>query len=356
MLPIDISSELHRLIANISAETAFLTAGSDEGMIPLYSLTSELIPISDGDDAFKHEVEQLAEKVGDLLDQGGIATLELIEGVNQFVEKLHILGSFYDKGEAHAWESIKIEYAQPPKQSSVETNTDTNNANESAQDPNAVANSINLDEIARESDVLLQLDLDGSRDVLEEFYQEADEHLESIESALLDLEQDPEDPDAIRSMFRSFHTIKGVAGFLDMTPIRILAHEIETLMDLMRSGEIELCVDLTSLIFESRDRLVILLQQVYAGLNAGKQPDQVIAVSDLIYKAKLAILGVQQFDSQPNTSKAPESVKSPNVESPDVVPSAVLKASLDSDSADEPVPVLKQKKIASTLRMDTDKT
>ena len=109
MLPIDISSELHRLIANISAETALLHAGSDEGMIPLYSLTSELIPIADGDDPFKLEVEQLAEAVGDLLDQGGIATDELIASLCHFVEKLHAFGSFYDKGEAHAWESIEIE-------------------------------------------------------------------------------------------------------------------------------------------------------------------------------------------------------------------------------------------------------
>jgi two-component system chemotaxis sensor kinase CheA len=194
-----------------------------------------------------------------------------------------------------------------------------------------LAAGINLEEIAQESDVLLELDLDGSRDVLEEFYQEADEHLESIESALLDLEQDPEDPDAIRSMFRSFHTIKGVAGFLDMTPIRILAHEIETLMDLMRSGEIELCVDLTSLIFESRDRLVILLQQVYEGLNGGKQPSKVIAVSDLIYKAKLAILGVQQVDVQVESEDAATEVKSAATGSPEITPSASVQKAINSD-------------------------
>ena len=202
---------------------------------------------------------------------------------------------------------------------------------------------------------MLELDLDGSRDVLEEFYQEADEHLESIESALLDLEQDPEDPDAIRSMFRSFHTIKGVAGFLDMTPIRILSHEIETLMDLMRSGEIELRVDLTSLIFESRDRLVILLQQVYEGLNGGKQPSKVIAVSDLIYEAKLAILGVQQVDVQVKSEDAATEVKSAVTDSPEITPSAPVRKAINSDSIDEPVPVVKQKKVASTLRMDTDK-
>ncbi|MGB0418677.1 MAG: chemotaxis protein CheA [Opitutales bacterium] len=361
MLPIDISSELHRLIANISAETALLHAGSDEGMIPLYSLTSELIPIADGDDSFKLEVEQLAEAVGDLLDQGGIATDELIVSLCHFVEKLHIFGSYYDKGEAHAWESIEIELKQ-----SIDETADKNNAsdvvNEEVSDKtpesqvqSAAASAINLDEIAQESDVLLELDLEGSRDVLEEFYQEADEHLESIESALLDLEQDPEDPDAIRSMFRSFHTIKGVAGFLDMTPIRILAHEIETLMDLMRSGEIELCVDLTSLIFESRDRLVILLQQVYDGLNGGKQPDKIIAVSDLIYKAKLAILGVQQAEVAADRDDGTTEVKSAVAGSPETVPSVVNQAPINSDPSDDPVPLVKQKKVASTLRMDTDK-
>ena len=355
MLPIDISTELHRLIANISAETAFLHAGSDEGMIPLYSLTSELIPISDRDDSFKAEVEQLSEFVGDLLDQGGIATDELILKVGHFVEKLQVFGSYYDKGEAHAWESITVAVKEAVEEATDEAAAEENNEKDDSKDLNAIASCINLEEIAQESDVLLGLDLEGSRDVLEEFYQEADEHLESIESALLDLEQDPEDQDAIRSMFRSFHTIKGVAGFLDMTPIRILAHEIETLMDLMRSGEIELCVDLTSLIFESRDRLVTLLQQVYEGLNGGKQPSKVIAVSDLIYKAKLAILEVQQVDERAKSEDAVTEVESVATVPSEIAASSVVQTAINPDPIDDPVPVVKQKKVASTLRMDTDK-
>lgn len=72
-------------------------------------------------------------------------------------------------------------------------------------------------------------------EVLFSFLSEAHEHLDAIEERVLSLEQNPE-PRTVNEIFRSVHTVKGVAGFLNLTAIKGLAHELEFLLDELRSG------------------------------------------------------------------------------------------------------------------------
>ena len=71
--------------------------------------------------------------------------------------------------------------------------------------------------------------------MLAEFTGEANEHLENSEVQLLELDADPANQEAINALFRSFHTIKGLAGFMELDPIQELAHHTETFLDLCRS-------------------------------------------------------------------------------------------------------------------------
>lgn len=73
-------------------------------------------------------------------------------------------------------------------------------------------------------------------ETLPDFITEARQHLESAEAGLLALERQPDDPEPLNVVFRAFHTIKGVAGFLNLSPIVRLAHSTETLMDEARKG------------------------------------------------------------------------------------------------------------------------
>ena len=59
--------------------------------------------------------------------------------------------------------------------------------------------------------------------LVQEFIGEAGGHIEAAEAAPLQLEEDASNADAVNSVFRSFHTIKGVAGFLNLTQIGALA-------------------------------------------------------------------------------------------------------------------------------------
>ena len=75
-------------------------------------------------------------------------------------------------------------------------------------------------------------------ELLEDFIVECREHVQHIEVALLALETDPDDHEAIDTAFRAFHTTKGTAAFLRLTPIADLAHHTESLLSRMRDGEI----------------------------------------------------------------------------------------------------------------------
>jgi len=99
------------------------------------------------------------------------------------------------------------------------------------------------------------------------FIAEAREHLEGIESGLVHLEQAPTDLQAINAVFRPFHTVKGVAGFLNLPQIQELSHEIESLLDEARSGRLQITAPVIDLILLGVDRLKEMLDDLQEALS-----------------------------------------------------------------------------------------
>ncbi len=94
------------------------------------------------------------------------------------------------------------------------------------------------------------------------FVEEASEHVDAIEAAVLDVERAPEDTEAIDSLFRPFHTIKGAAGFLNLRDIVSLTHEAETLLDQARKGSRKVTPGLIDLVFEVVDILKVQFEGI----------------------------------------------------------------------------------------------
>jgi len=118
---------------------------------------------------------------------------------------------------------------------------------------------------------LNRLGLDA--DMLHDFIAETGEHLETAEAHLLTLAGNPEDTEAINAVFRCFHTIKGVAGFVEMDYIKELAHKAENLLDQTRRSELRLPSDHLDLAFASVDMLKRLSEDVVAGMDGdGRLP------------------------------------------------------------------------------------
>ncbi len=90
---------------------------------------------------------------------------------------------------------------------------------------------------------------------LQGFIEEAGEHIEAIEAAVLGVEQAPDDAEQIDALFRPFHTVKGAAGFLNLRDVVSLTHEAETLLDQARKGQRAITPGLIDLVFNVVDVL-----------------------------------------------------------------------------------------------------
>jgi len=81
--------------------------------------------------------------------------------------------------------------------------------------------------------------MDSDDDILAAFIEDTREHLTGIEESLLDMEQAGADADQemVNTVFRAAHSIKGGAGFLGLDKVRDLAHRLENVLHMMRTGE-----------------------------------------------------------------------------------------------------------------------
>ena len=77
----------------------------------------------------------------------------------------------------------------------------------------------------------------SEQDVLREFLIESTENLNRLDSEIIELEQRPADKQLLASVFRTIHTIKGTCGFLGFPLLERIAHQAESLLSLLRSGE-----------------------------------------------------------------------------------------------------------------------
>src|SRR5208283_712593 len=109
-------------------------------------------------------------------------------------------------------------------------------------------------------------------ELVADFILESREHLTSIEQRLLTLEREPKDADAINSVFRGFHSIKGLAGFLEFTAIQEVSHEVETALNLAREGKLAVTPAVIDVILEGVDYLSRAIAAVESGRACERSP------------------------------------------------------------------------------------
>lgn len=118
----------------------------------------------------------------------------------------------------------------------------------------------------KEEPILLEKNIE----IYQEFISEALEHLGTIELNIINLEQSPEDKDCINSIFRPFHTIKGVSGFLNLKEIHQFSHAMETLLDRARNGTLKINQEIVDFILDAVDLLRRMILDLREQLDLGK--------------------------------------------------------------------------------------
>jgi two-component system chemotaxis sensor kinase CheA len=100
-----------------------------------------------------------------------------------------------------------------------------------------------------------------SEEELPIFLAEVDEHLQNLDNGLIRLEQEADD-ELVQSLFRSAHTIKGMAGMIGHQRMTSLTHALETALDGVRKNEIQISAQLTEACLTAVDSLRVLRDEV----------------------------------------------------------------------------------------------
>ena len=102
-------------------------------------------------------------------------------------------------------------------------------------------------------------------DILQEFLIEAGELFEQLDDQLVLLEQQPNDSDLLNAIFRTFHTIKGGAGFMKLIPMVDVCHVTEDVINLLRQGELQVDAKLIDVFLNVLDVVGAMFDQIRSG-------------------------------------------------------------------------------------------
>jgi two-component system chemotaxis sensor kinase CheA len=117
------------------------------------------------------------------------------------------------------------------------------------------------------------------------FFDEAQEHLESIEEMAMALDSGREDPELLNSIFRAAHSIKGGSGTFGFTQLAEATHEMETLFDALRKGRGKADASTVRLLLDACDAFKGHLARLKEG-NRGNDPAMDAARASLVgYRA-----------------------------------------------------------------------
>ncbi len=161
--------------------------------------------------------------------------------------------------------------------------------------------------------------------LIREFIAESGEHLATIDSQLLLLEQDNSAKDTLNTIFRSFHTIKGLAGFLEFADIQALAHEVETLLDLARTAQLKVTPSIVDVVLESTDGVRQELTAIAQRL-AGNEPPTTRFDNHLLERIRRAGRG------DTPEPQSPPAVNAAAAQSPEAEPQIVERRAGDATS------------------------
>jgi len=144
------------------------------------------------------------------------------------------------------------------------------------------------------------------RELVSEFIIEANEHIQSIENNLLLLESEPANTQALQSVFRSFHSVKGLAGFFDLPILQEVSHEVENLLSMARDQTRPVDSSLVDVVLEGADFIKRTSQRLEARMNgAALVPED--SSAELLAR-------IHAWTAEPNQHPDPQShpIKDPN--------------------------------------------
>lgn len=131
------------------------------------------------------------------------------------------------------------------------------------------------------------------------FLQEAGELLSQVEDFVLDVEKNPKDSETLNRLFRVFHTIKGSGAMFGFEEVASFTHHVETVLDKMREGALQINRQLIDLILASKDYIKSMIEAASTGIVANASDGKSIIAGLAAFLAAPAAV-----DDAPNAQPA----------------------------------------------------
>ena len=143
-------------------------------------------------------------------------------------------------------------------------------------------------------------------DLLTEFLTETVESLESLDVEIVQLEQNPNDPELLGNIFRLVHTIKGTCEFIGLTRLESVAHAGENVLGNFRDGVQEVTPEAVSLILAALDRIKEIVATLEETESEPEGDDsELIAQLDAMYRAGVEGGGAPAAEEAPAEAEEP---------------------------------------------------
>jgi two-component system chemotaxis sensor kinase CheA len=110
-------------------------------------------------------------------------------------------------------------------------------------------------------------------DIVKDFLIESHENLDRLDRELVELEKNPANKDALASIFRTIHTIKGTCGFLAFNKLEKLTHVGENLLSRLRDGALTLTPEITTALLDTVDAVRQMLDHIEREGSEGERND-----------------------------------------------------------------------------------
>lgn len=137
---------------------------------------------------------------------------------------------------------------------------------------------------------------------LEIFIDETKEHLQSLNTQILELEQDPENMDTVNEIFRAAHSLKGMAGTMGYKRMQALTHDMENVFSEVRNGAITVTAEIIDVLFQCLDALDEYLTTIQTTADEGTNENEnlIKALNEFLDSKK----GAAKKEEAPKAKKA----------------------------------------------------
>lgn len=125
------------------------------------------------------------------------------------------------------------------------------------------------------------------------FIDESNDHLQSLNENMLELENRPDDLGIVQVIFRSAHTLKGMAATMGFEDLSALTHQMENVLDLVRNDKLKMQDFIFDTLFQSLDALQSMVQDITQGGEGKEDVSSIVASLQAIVRGDIAPSGQQ---------------------------------------------------------------